>query len=245
MNYILGGCQIDATGLESAGSFNLISKVITTKLIKEILKNEGKESVWQLWQKQNGEHKSTSFDWFGLCFTNSRETEFVLAVWTSLHGMAVKTMIYADNMTAIYFILQKLFKTQRQIYYKVDATGLQSFTNCFSNWAFSEVLNLQWLMPIINWKVLKSEMNLRLSPIANRYYLLQFEQMPFTTIFTFSGKKLQGRFIIGTEIWLNAPLFQIAVPNPSGSALSRFRQVSCKPGFAWLLASRFLIRVSC
>jgi hypothetical protein len=48
MNYILGGCQIDAPGLESAGSFNLISKVITTKLIKEILKNEGKESVWQL-----------------------------------------------------------------------------------------------------------------------------------------------------------------------------------------------------
>jgi hypothetical protein len=47
MNYILGGCQIEATGLEIAGSFNLISKVITTKLIKEILKNEGKESVWQ------------------------------------------------------------------------------------------------------------------------------------------------------------------------------------------------------
>ncbi len=47
MNYILGGCQIDATGLEIAGSFNLKSIVISTKLIKEILKNEGNESVWQ------------------------------------------------------------------------------------------------------------------------------------------------------------------------------------------------------
>ena len=46
-NYILGGCQIDATGLEIAGSFNLKSIVISTKLIKEILKNEGNESVWQ------------------------------------------------------------------------------------------------------------------------------------------------------------------------------------------------------
>lgn len=42
-----GGCQIDATGLEIAGSFNLKSIVISTKLIKEILKNEGNESVWQ------------------------------------------------------------------------------------------------------------------------------------------------------------------------------------------------------
>jgi hypothetical protein len=29
MNYILGGCQIDATGLEIAGSFNLKSIVIS------------------------------------------------------------------------------------------------------------------------------------------------------------------------------------------------------------------------
>lgn len=47
MNYILGGCQIDATGLENEDSFNLTSKVIFTKLIKEILKKEGKERVWQ------------------------------------------------------------------------------------------------------------------------------------------------------------------------------------------------------
>jgi len=47
MNYILGGCQIDATGLENAGSFNLKSKVISTKLTEEILKNKGNESVWQ------------------------------------------------------------------------------------------------------------------------------------------------------------------------------------------------------
>lgn len=104
MNYILGGCQIDATGLEIAGSFNLKSIVISTKLIKEILKNEGNESVWQQWQKQNGEHKSTSFDWFGLCSDNSIETEFVLAACTSLHGMAVKTITYIDNITATYFI---------------------------------------------------------------------------------------------------------------------------------------------
>ena len=45
MNYILGGCQIDAIGLENAGSLYLISKVISTILIKEILKKEGKESV--------------------------------------------------------------------------------------------------------------------------------------------------------------------------------------------------------
>jgi hypothetical protein len=37
------------------------------------------------------------------------ETEFVLAAWTSTQGMAVKTMIYTDNVTAIYFILQKTF----------------------------------------------------------------------------------------------------------------------------------------
>ena len=101
----MGGCQIGAIGLENAGSFNLISKVIFTKLTLEIRKNEGNESVWQQWQKQNGEHKSMSFVWFGLCFTNSKETEFVLAAWTSLHGMAVKTKTYTDNITAIYFIL--------------------------------------------------------------------------------------------------------------------------------------------
>jgi len=47
MNYILGGCQIEVTGLENAGSFKLISKVIFTKLILEIRKNEGDERVWQ------------------------------------------------------------------------------------------------------------------------------------------------------------------------------------------------------
>ncbi|RCW39050.1 hypothetical protein DFO77_102205 [Marinilabilia salmonicolor] len=31
-------------------------------------------------------------------------------------------------------------------------------------------------------------------------YLLQFEQMPFTTIFTLSSEKLLGRFIVGTGI---------------------------------------------
>jgi hypothetical protein len=48
MNYILGGCcQIDATGLENEDSFNLTSKVLSTKLVKEILKKDGKERVWQ------------------------------------------------------------------------------------------------------------------------------------------------------------------------------------------------------
>jgi len=41
MNYILGGCQIEVTGLENAGSFKLISKVIFTKLILEIRKMKG------------------------------------------------------------------------------------------------------------------------------------------------------------------------------------------------------------
>jgi hypothetical protein len=47
MNYILGGCQIDATRLENEDSFNLTSKVLSTKLVKEILKKDGKERVWQ------------------------------------------------------------------------------------------------------------------------------------------------------------------------------------------------------
>ena len=40
-------------------------------------------------------------------------------------------------------------------------------------------------------------------------YLLQFEQMPFTTIFTLSSEKLLGRFIVGTgmsfkqNVWLH------------------------------------------
>jgi hypothetical protein len=80
MNYILGGCQIEVTWLENAGSFKLISKVIFTKLILEIRKNEGNDRVWQQSQKQNGEHKSTSFAGFGFCFVSSMETEFVLAV---------------------------------------------------------------------------------------------------------------------------------------------------------------------
>jgi len=104
----LGGCQIDATWLKKVDSLNLISKVNSTKLIKEIRRNEGNESVWQQWQKQNGEHKSTSFVWLGLCFTNSKETEFVLAACTSMQGMAVKTIIYTDNITAIYFICKFL-----------------------------------------------------------------------------------------------------------------------------------------
>jgi hypothetical protein len=47
MTYILGGCQIDVTGLKNAGSFNLISKVVSAMLTNELLKNEGNKSVWQ------------------------------------------------------------------------------------------------------------------------------------------------------------------------------------------------------
>lgn len=108
MNYILGGCQIDATGLENEDSFNLTSKVLSTKLVKEILKKDGKERVWQQWQKQNGEHKSTLFVWFWLCSDNSSVTEFELEACTSLHGMAVKTITYIDNITVTYFIWKLL-----------------------------------------------------------------------------------------------------------------------------------------
>lgn len=108
MNYILGGCQINATGLENEDSFNLTSKVLSTKLVKEILKKDGKERVWQQWQKQNGEHKSTLFVWFWLCSDNSSVTEFELEACTSLHGMAVKTITYIDNITVTYFIWKLL-----------------------------------------------------------------------------------------------------------------------------------------
>ncbi len=47
MNYIFGGCQIDATGFEIAGSFNLKPIVISTKLTNEIVKNERNECDWQ------------------------------------------------------------------------------------------------------------------------------------------------------------------------------------------------------
>jgi hypothetical protein len=36
---------METAGLENAGSFNLIFNGISTKLIKEICKNEGNESV--------------------------------------------------------------------------------------------------------------------------------------------------------------------------------------------------------
>ena len=47
MNYNFGGCQIDAKGLESAGSLNIISKVVSATLTNELIKKEGKVRVWQ------------------------------------------------------------------------------------------------------------------------------------------------------------------------------------------------------
>ena len=40
MNYNFGGCQIDAKGLESAGSLNIISKVVSATLTNELIKKE-------------------------------------------------------------------------------------------------------------------------------------------------------------------------------------------------------------
>ena len=105
----MGGCQIEATGLEYADSIKLLFKGFSAKMVKTTLLNEGKESVWQQWQKQKGVHKSTSLAWFPFCSDNSKAILLEFMAWISLQGMAVKTTIYTDNIIAAYFTKLDLF----------------------------------------------------------------------------------------------------------------------------------------
>jgi len=137
-DYILGGCQIEEKWFENLDSLKVIFKATTSTLDNKPLKKDGKESVWQQWQKQKGEHKSTSLVWFWLCSANSKVAEFVPAC-TSLQGMAVKTITYTDNITAIYFICKFLFliiTTTKILYSSCNRVANLLFaiwTNTFDN----------------------------------------------------------------------------------------------------------------
>ncbi len=69
------------------------------------------------------------------------------------------------------------------------------------------LLNISFKIPVFS--ELQRQRYPKVHATGLQSYFLQFEQMPFTTIFTFSSEKLLGRFIVGTgmsfkqNVWLH------------------------------------------
>lgn len=62
------------------------------------------------------------------------------------------------------------------------------------------LLSSSYYLLFLLFKNYNGKTNKKLMQPGCKLYFLQFEQTPFTTIFTLSSEKLLGRFIVGTGI---------------------------------------------